>query len=90
MFASLLEGLDKVSMFNFNPKGDIVPHRNIIFVPDAHDLISYLVNNGVGARTLFMPMHSQPCYMTNDNFSITEKDLFVWGKFTIGSFINAE
>ncbi len=73
MFASLLEGLDKVSMFNFNPKGDIVPHRNIIFVPDAHDLISYLVNNGVGARTLFMPMHSQPCYMTNDNFSITEK-----------------
>jgi len=73
MFTSLLEGLDEVSMFRFNPKGDIVPHRNIIFVPDAHDLISYLVNNGVGARTLFMPMHSQPCYKTNDNFWITEK-----------------
>jgi len=27
----------------------------------------------VGARSLFMPMHSQPCYNSNIDFPITEK-----------------
>ena len=70
---SLLNGIDAVKIFDFNPDGDIVPHRNIIFVPDAANLIEHLVNNGVGARTLFMPMHSQPCYDVNGAFQITEK-----------------
>ena len=72
LFKQLLKDLDPIEVFNFNPEGDIVPHRNIIFVPDASELILYLVANGVGARTLFMPMHSQPCYNYLGDFPITE------------------
>ena len=73
LFKKLLEGITPVEVFNFNPEGDIIPHRNIIFVPNSTELITYLVANGVGARSLFMPMHSQPCYNINIDFPITEK-----------------
>jgi perosamine synthetase len=73
LFRSLLQEVNPVKVFDFNPEGDIVPHRNIIFVPNASDLITHLVANGVGARTLFMPMNSQPCYNYGKEFLITEK-----------------
>ncbi len=72
-FQSLLKEVHQVKVFNFNLEGDIVPHRNIIFVPNASELIAHLVANGVGARTLFMPMHSQPCYNYAKDFPVTEK-----------------
>ena len=72
LFKKLLKNMESIDVFNFNPEGDIVPHRNIIFVPNAPELIAYLVSNGVGARTLFMPMHSQPCYNYLGDFPITE------------------
>ena len=72
-FKSFLQEVNQVKVFNFTPEGDIVPHRNIIFVPQASELISHLVKNGVGARTLFMPMHSQPCYNLAYDLPITEK-----------------
>ena len=73
LFKKLFSEVSQVSMFQFNSKGDIVPHRNIIFVPDAIPLIEYLVKKGIGCRTLFMPMHSQPCYNQSLDFPITEK-----------------
>ena len=73
LFKKLFSEVSQVSMFQFNSKGDIVPHRNIIFVPDAISLIEYLVKKGIGCRTLFMPMHSQPCYNQSLDFPITEK-----------------
>jgi len=73
LFQSLLKEVDQVEVFNFNPKGNIVPHRNIIFVPNASELISHLVENRVGVRTLFMPMHSQPCYNYAEEFPVTKK-----------------
>ncbi len=78
MFSLLLNDLDGVNVFQFNPNGNIVPHRNIIFVPDSHSLIKHLVDKGIGARTLFMPMHSQPCYNSKQKFVITE-DLYATG-----------
>jgi len=72
-FKSLLSNIDQINFFNFNDQGDIVPHRNIIFVPMASELIKFLISNGIGARTLFMPMHSQPCYGDQKVFPITEK-----------------
>ena len=72
-FRTLLKDESDIKVFEFNPNGDIVPHRNIIFVPNASELIVHLVANGVGARTLFMPMHSQPCYNYAKDFSVTEK-----------------
>jgi len=73
LFQSLLKEVNQVKVFDFNPEGDIVPHRNIIFVPNASELIAHFVANGVGARTLFMPMHSQPCYNYVIDFPVTKK-----------------
>ena len=68
-----LAGVSGVSVFEFNPNGDIVPHRIIIFVPESAGLINYLHSCGIGVRTLFMPMHSQPAYNVQKEFSSTEK-----------------
>tara|TARA_Y100000817_G_scaffold187632_1_gene146635 strand:+ start:813 stop:1955 length:1143 start_codon:yes stop_codon:yes gene_type:complete len=73
LFCQLFENRDQVNVFKFCKEGDIVPHRNIIFVPDAEKLISFLVSEGIGARSLFMPMHSQPCYNEKHKFPNTEK-----------------
>ena len=68
-----LSGTAKVKVFNFNSKGEIVPHRILIFVPNAMKIIEHLTSLGVGARTTYMPMHSQPCYNVKKNFPVTEK-----------------
>ena len=73
LYQSLLKEVNQVKAFDFNPRGDIIPHRNIIFVPNASELIAHLVANGVGSRSLFMPMHSQPCYNYAKDFPVTEK-----------------
>jgi len=73
LFSSILKNEKNIHIFQFNKGGNSIPHRNIIFVPNAANLISYLVNNGIGARTLFMPMHSQPAYGLNDSFPSTQK-----------------
>jgi len=72
LYKSLLTNKN-VKVFDFNDPKDIVPHRNVIFVPKAQPLIDYLVSKGVGARTLFMPMHSQPIYNTGEDFPITDE-----------------
>ncbi len=68
-----LAGIPKVRLFGFSPGCDAVPHRVLIFVPDANALISYLTPRGVGVRTTFMPMHSQPCYSIGKEFPGTER-----------------
>jgi perosamine synthetase len=73
LYNSFLKEVKQVKVFEFTSEGEIVPHRNIILVPKAADLIEHLVENGVGARTLFKPMHSQPCYNRTDEFPITDK-----------------
>lgn len=73
LYNSFLKDVKQVRVFNFASEGEIVPHRNILLVPKASDLIVHLVENGVGARTLFKPMHSQPCYNRTNEFQITEK-----------------
>ena len=72
-YRNKLKGIDAVKVFEFNPEGDIVPHRVVIFVPDAQKLIEHLESLGIGVRTLFMPMHSQPVYKVNKDFPVTEK-----------------
>lgn len=55
-------------VFDFNKEADAVPHRVVLFTQDASALISHLVAKGIGARTLFIPMHSQPCYSVDTEF----------------------
>lgn len=68
-----LSGIKEVELFKFNLDVDAVPHRIIIFVPEAKPLIDSLTSLGIGIRTLFMPMHSQPCYNVKKDFPVTEK-----------------
>jgi len=68
-----LAGVAEVRVFDFNPLADAVPHRALLFVPDAKKLISHLESRGIGARTLFMPMHFQPAYGSKEHFPITEE-----------------
>lgn len=77
-FHNLFKNHKSVSVFEFNPDLNVVPHRNIIFVDDAASLINHLVNKGIGARSLFMPMHSQPAYSHKGSFPISE-DLYKKG-----------
>lgn len=73
LFKSLLKDEKYIKVFEFNQKGDIVPHRNIVIVPNAKKLINHLVGIGIGARSLFMPMHSQPAYNLKQHLPVTEK-----------------
>lgn len=73
-----LSKIPDVTLFRFSPDCDAVPHRVLIFVPNAPTLISYLTRLGIGVRTTFMPMHSQPCYGVRDKFPVTDK-LFATG-----------
>lgn len=73
IYRERLAGVPEVQVFKFNPDGDMVPHRIIIFVPEATKLISYLNSCGIGVRTLFMPMHSQPAYDLKKEFPSTQK-----------------
>jgi perosamine synthetase len=68
-----LKGISNARLFTSGPCRDIYMHRNIIFVDDASDVISKLVDKGVGARSLFHPMHKQPKYNTGENFCNTDK-----------------
>jgi len=68
-----LQGLSQARVFDFNPEGEIVPHRTLIFVDDAAPLITHLTSAGIGARCTFTPMHSQPCYATGRSLPITDR-----------------
>ncbi len=71
-----LSDISDIKIFDFG-KG-VVPHRIVAMTVDSEDLITYLVNEGIGARKLFKPMHSQPCYGVVDSYPISE-DLFKRG-----------
>lgn len=68
-----LRVIPEVKLFKFSPDCDAVSHRVLIFVPDAAVLMAYLTPLGIGVRTTFMPMHSQPCYSIKKEFPATKK-----------------
>lgn len=72
-YKELLSDFNEAKLFKFTENGDIVPHRIIILVKDAKLLIEYLSSKGIGVRTMFWPMHSQPVYNTGQNMPVTEK-----------------
>ena len=73
IYREKLSAVSAVRVFAFNSNGDIVPHRIIIFVPKASELIEHLNSQGIGVRTMFMPMHSQPAYGETNQYPATEK-----------------
>ena len=72
-YSKKLFGISSVRLFKFNSNGAIVPHRVVIFVPSAKNLIAYLTSLGIGARTMFMSMHSMPAYNIKGDFPNTQE-----------------
>lgn len=63
----------RIKLFSFNKNGIINPHRIILIVDNSKELIKFLSAEGIGVRSLFMPMNSQPIYNHKGDFPITEK-----------------
>ncbi len=72
-YRSKLALVSGVRVFKFNKDLKAVPHRVVIFVPNARELIDELSKKGVGVRTTFMPMHTQPIYNVKKLFHNTKK-----------------
>ena len=64
----------------FEPKNisEYNPHRVIVFVENAQKTLFKLNENGVGARSMFHPMHNQPIYKTSGDFKNTDQ-IFLQG-----------
>lgn len=69
-YISKIDNMSEINIFNFGD--DIVPHRIVAITDKSEKLIDYLVSNGIGARTLFKPMHSQPCYGISHSYPNSE------------------
>lgn len=75
--------IDNISLFEFD--FGVVPHRYIIFCNSAQKVIKALAKKGVGARSVFMPLHSQLVYRQkygcsiNDNHYEVTNDLYQRG-----------
>lgn len=50
-----------------------VPFRIVILVDDPESLRCHLEKNGIEARRVFYPLHSQPCYQVCGSFPNSEK-----------------
>ena len=73
IYRQQLSNISSVKLFQFSSGCDPVPHRVLIFVPNASELIAYLTLLGIGVRTTFMPMNSQPCYSIEKELPVTER-----------------
>jgi perosamine synthetase len=72
-YCKALEGISKVRLFHPDSNSEVYMHRIIIFVDDASSVIEKLVSRGIGARSLFHPMHKQPIYDTGESFINTDR-----------------
>ena len=71
-YKSLLSSSSDIRLFEPEAVSSYNPHRVIVFVENAKDIITKLNNKGIGARSMFHPMHLQPIYKTDGDFPNTE------------------
>lgn len=72
IYSRNLSNISRAKIFRFDIS-KIVPHRVIIFAEMAKLLLKFLVKSGIGVRTTFMPMHTQPCYKFKGNFPVSQQ-----------------
>jgi len=72
IYSKNLNNITQAKIFRFDIS-KIVPHRVIIFAEKAKLLLKFLVKSGIGVRTTFMPMHTQPCYKFKGNFPVSQQ-----------------
>ncbi len=52
----------KCGFFEPDENAEFIPFRVCIIHEKAHELMSYLKDNGIEPRTFFYPLHKQPCF----------------------------
>ncbi|MEQ1904593.1 MAG: DegT/DnrJ/EryC1/StrS family aminotransferase [Pirellulaceae bacterium] len=53
---------DRVQFLKINPDFNHIPFRVVAFVPDAETSMKYMREQGIESRSMFYPLHRQPCY----------------------------
>jgi perosamine synthetase len=57
-----LAELSGVRILAAAPNSTVVPFRCVLLAPRAHELMTFLSQRGVQSRSIFYPMHRQPCF----------------------------
>lgn len=57
-----LEGIEEITFFSPDPGAEWLPFRVGILCPHAHELMAFLAERDIEARTFFYPLHRQPAY----------------------------
>lgn len=72
-YKNKLGELGQIRFFKYSKFCNPVPHRIIIFTKNrSNSLIKFLSKEGIGVRSLFMPMHRQPIYNYKKKFKNSE------------------
>ena len=58
-----LTHLSSVRLLGAASNSTLVPFRCVLIAERAHDLMAFLSARGVQSRTLFYPLHRQPCFI---------------------------
>ena len=53
---------NNVEFLKLNTDFNHIPFRVVVFVDNAETSIKHMANNGVEPRSVFYPLHKQPCY----------------------------
>ena len=61
----------------FSIDDGVIPHRYIVFCDSSEKLVNGLVKKGIGARSLFMPLHSQEVYKQKFALNYDENNFLV-------------
>lgn len=61
---------DEVKYLNIRQDFSFIPFRTVIFVDNAAEVIEFLASREIEPRTVFYPLHRQPCYSNLSNDAI--------------------
>jgi perosamine synthetase len=53
---------DAVEYLNIRNDFSYIPFRVVVFVPHAEAVMNYMKERGIEPRSMFYPLHRQPCY----------------------------
>lgn len=64
-----LSGIPQVRMTAVERGSTYIPFRATVFAERAHELMTFLNENGVQTRSFFYPLHKQPCFKPLKDYS---------------------
>lgn len=62
LYQKYLGGHDKVKFLKVREDYEHIPFRVVVYVDDAQKTMHYMSDKGIEPRSVFYPLHQQPCY----------------------------